>query len=103
MKLVGAIGPHSDKLTSAEDLMWTAETRSQTEIELYPEIVRLAHDLTEPSQEAITVGKSTTENSSGGREAALEQNLELWFHPSISKQSMQQHQPTAQAGSTLIG
>ena len=44
--LVGAIGPHAGKLASAEDLAvgWL-ETRSQTEIELYPDIVRLAHDL----------------------------------------------------------
>ena len=102
--LVGAIGPHADKLTSAEDLAvgWL-ETRSQTEIELYPEIVRLAHDLIARafSLEAITVGETTTERLEWWiREAALEQNLGLWFHPSISKQSMQQHQPTAQAGST---
>ena len=102
--LVGAIGPHAGKLASAEDLAvgWL-ETRSQTEIELYPDIVCLAHDLIARtfSLEAITVGETTTEGLEWWiREAALEQNLGLWFHPSISKQSMQQHQPTAQAGST---
>ena len=61
--LVGAIGPHAGKLASAEDLAvgWL-ETRSQTEIELYPDIVRLAHDLIARafSLEAITVGETTT-------------------------------------------
>ena len=102
--LVSAIGSHVGKLTSAEELAvgWL-ETRSQTEIELYPEIVRLAHDLIARafSLEAITIGETTTEGLEWWiREAALEQDLDLWFHPSISKQTRRQNQPTAQAGST---
>ena len=102
--LVEALGPHSAKLKSADALAvgWL-ETRSQTEVELYPRIVGLAHDLIARafSLEAITPGKTTTEELEWWlREAAARQNLDLWFHPSISKQSRRQNDPTAQAGST---
>ena len=99
-----ALGPHVTKLKSAEPLAvgWL-ETRSQTEVELYPKIVGLAHDLIARafSLEAITPGKTTTEELEWWlREAAERQNLDLWFHPSISKQSRRQNEATAQAGST---
>jgi len=102
--LAEALGPHAAKLKSAEALAvgWL-ETRSQTEVELYPKIVGLAHDLIARafSLEAITPGKTTIEELEWWlREATANQNLDLWFHPSISKQSRQQEDPTAQAGST---
>ena len=102
--LAEALGPHVTKLKSAEPLAvgWL-ETRSQTEVELYPKIVGLAHDLIARafSLEAITPGKTTTEELEWWlREAAERQNLDLWFHPSISKQSRRQNEATAQAGST---
>lgn len=102
--LADALGPHVTKLKSADALAvgWL-ETRSQTEVELYPQIVGLAHDLIARafSLEAITPGKTTTEELEWWlREAAERQNLDLWFHPSISKQSRRQNEATAQAGST---
>ncbi len=102
--LAEALGSHAAKLKSADALAvgWL-ETRSQTEVELYPKIVGLAHDLIARafSLEAITPGKTTTEELEWWlREATAGQNLDLWFHPSISKQSRRQNDPTAQAGST---
>jgi len=102
--LAEALGPQAAKLKSADALAvgWL-ETRSQTEVELYPKIVGLAHDLIARafSLEAITPGKTTTKELEWWlREAAARQNLELWFHPSISKQSRRQDEATAQAGST---
>ncbi len=102
--LAQALGPQAAKLKSAETLSvgWL-ESRSQTEIEIYPKIVGLAHDLIARafSLEAITPDKTTTgELEWWLREAAARQNLDLWFHPSISKQSRGQDNATAQAGST---
>ena len=102
--LAEALGSHAAKLKSADALAvgWL-ETRSQTEVELYPQIVGLAHDLIARafSLEAITPGKTTTEELEWWlREATARQNLNLWFHPSISKQSRRQNEATAQAGST---
>ena len=102
--LIAALGPHAQKLVSAEHLgVGWLETRSELERELYPEIVALAHHLIKRafSREAITPGETTTEALEWWlRNAAAEQNLDLWFHPSISKQSRQQDEATAQAGST---
>ncbi|MEK9877958.1 MAG: Xaa-Pro aminopeptidase, partial [Betaproteobacteria bacterium] len=102
--LIAALGPHAQKLVSAEHLgVGWLETRSELERELYPEIVALAHRLIKRafSREAIIPGETTTEALEWWlRNAAAEQNLDLWFHPSISKQSRQQDEATAQAGST---
>ena len=65
------------------------ETRSAKEMEIYPEICRIAHDIIKEgfSSNVITPGVTTTDDIVWWyRERIRELNLVTWFHPSVSIQ-----------------
>jgi Xaa-Pro aminopeptidase len=77
-----------DKIISADALgiAWL-ETRSKKEMELYPEICRLAHNIIKEgfSEKVVTPGITTTEDVVWWyRERIKELKLDTWFHPSVS-------------------
>jgi Xaa-Pro aminopeptidase len=86
-----AIGKkYTDRLVSAEKLAvrWL-ETRTQKEMQLYPQIVRIAHDIIAEgfSDAVIQPGITTTEDVVWWyREKIRELKLITWFHPSVSIQ-----------------
>lgn len=80
----------SERLVSAEKLAvgWL-ETRSQKEMQIYPQIVRIAHEIIAEgfSDSAIQPGVTTTEDVVWWyREKIKELKLDTWFHPSVSIQ-----------------
>jgi Xaa-Pro aminopeptidase len=90
-KLLRVLGPeYSSRLHSAEELAvgWL-ERRIPEELEVYPHIVAIAHQIiTEAfSREVITPGVTTTQDVSWWlRERFRELRLGNWFHPSVSIQ-----------------
>lgn len=90
-KLKDALGTKIQKrIVSAENVAvgWL-ETRSQTEIILYPQLVRIAHQLIDEgfSDKVIQPGVTTTDDVSWWfREKIRELKLVTWFHPSVSIQ-----------------
>ena len=90
-KLLRILGPeYSSRLHSAEELAvgWL-ERRIPEELEVYPHIVAIAHQIiTEAfSREVITPGVTTTQDVSWWiRERFRELRLGNWFHPSVSIQ-----------------
>ncbi len=90
-ELVEAIGPeYSDRLVSAEMVAvgWL-ETRSQKEMAVYPQIVRIAHEIIAEgfSDAVIQPGVTTTDDVKWWyREKIRELKLVTWFHPSVSIQ-----------------
>ncbi len=81
---------HHAKIVSAEKLAigWL-ETRSDSEIAMYPTICKIAHDIIAEafSNEVITPGETTTEEVVWWlRERVRELKLITWFHPSVSVQ-----------------
>ena len=80
--------PYADRLVPAEELAihWL-ETRTPSEMELYPMIVRTAHAIMAEglSRKAITPGKTTVADLEWWlRERIAELKLETWFHPGIA-------------------
>ncbi len=77
-----------DRIVSAEMLAvaWL-ETRSAAEMEVYPHIVRIAHEILAEglSEDVIQPGVTTTEDVSWWyRDRIRELKLTTWFHPSVS-------------------
>jgi len=78
------------KLVSAEKLAvaWI-ETRTAKEMELYPTLVQITHDIIDEafSSAVITPGKTTTEDVVWWmRQKVTDLGLETWFHPTIDVQ-----------------
>ncbi|MDZ7768011.1 MAG: M24 family metallopeptidase [Woeseiaceae bacterium] len=78
------------RIVSAEDLAvgWL-ETRSADEMTLYPQIVRIAHDILAEglSERVIQPGVTTTNDIAWWyRDRIRELKLTTWFHPSVSVQ-----------------
>lgn len=90
-QMKSAIGKkYSDRIVSAEKLAvgWL-ETRSAKEMTIYPQIVRIAHEIIAQgfSDEVIQPGVTTTEDVVWWfREKIRELKLITWFHPSVSIQ-----------------
>ncbi|WP_428235260.1 M24 family metallopeptidase [Gracilimonas sp.] len=86
-----AIGKkYTDRLVSAEKLAvrWL-ETRTEKEMQVYPQIVRIAHQIIAEgfSDAVIQPGITTTEDVVWWyREKIRELKLITWFHPSVSIQ-----------------
>lgn len=90
-ELKEAIGKtYSNRLVSAEKVAvgWL-ETRSKKEMTLYPQIVRIAHEIIAEgfSDKVIQPGVTTTDDVVWWyREKIRELKLITWFHPSVSIQ-----------------
>lgn len=81
---------YASKLVSAEKLAvaWL-ETRTEKEMQIYPQIVRIAHEIIAEgfSDRVIQPGVTTTEDVVWWyREKIRELKLITWFHPSVSIQ-----------------
>ncbi|MEP0203107.1 MAG: M24 family metallopeptidase [Halioglobus sp.] len=79
-----------DKLVSAESLAvaWL-ETRTAQEMQLYPHLCRVAHELIAQafSNTVIEAGVTTTDDVAWWlREKVRELKLSVWFHPTVSIQ-----------------
>jgi Xaa-Pro aminopeptidase len=79
-----------NRLTGAENLAvaWL-ETRTEKEMQWYPHICKIAHDIIREgfSERVVTPGKTTTEDVVWWyRERIKELKLDTWFHPSVSIQ-----------------
>ena len=101
-RLSRTLHEYAKRIQSAENLAigWL-ETRSASEQTIYPSIVAHAQDLIRRafSSEAISLGTTTTEDLAWWlREAVEAMDLEVWFHPSVSRQFRSHH-----AGSTPAG
>ncbi len=89
--LAAALPPrYRDRLVSGERLAigWL-ETRIPEEMQVYPQIVRLAHDIIAEgfSEAAIQPGATTTDDVEWWyRQRVRDLNLMTWFHPSVSVQ-----------------
>lgn len=80
----------SKKLVSAEKLAvgWL-ETRSKLELQQYPNLTAIGHQLIKRafSNEVVTPGKTTTEDVVWWlRQQSTELGLPVWFHPTVSVQ-----------------
>jgi hypothetical protein len=78
------------KLTSAENLAiaWI-ETRTEKEMELYPKLVQITHDIIDEafSDKVIIPGKTTTDDVVWWmRQKVTDLGLETWFHPTVDVQ-----------------
>ncbi len=87
-----------ERIVSAENLAvgWL-ETRSAPEIEVYPQINRIAHNIIAEglSERVITPGITTTEDVQWWfRERIRDLNLTTWFHPSVSVQRSESEEHT---------
>lgn len=81
---------YTDRIVSAEYLAigWL-ETRTEKEMVIYPNIVRIAHEIISEgfSESVIQPGVTTTEDVIWWyREKIRELKLQTWFHPSVSIQ-----------------
>lgn len=89
--LLAALGDElSARVVSAENLAigWL-ETRIPAELEVYPQLGRIAHRIIAEglSDRVVTPGVTTTEDVQWFyRERILELRLSTWFHPSVSVQ-----------------
>ncbi len=89
-RLVAALGALSERLVSAEELCirWL-ETRSPTELEIYPQIVQLARGVIAEafSNDVITPGVTTTEDVRWWlRQRFTDLGLPVWFQPHCNVQ-----------------
>ncbi len=88
---IEALGaPLRERIVSAESLAigWL-ETRSELEMAVYPQIVRIAHEILAAglSETVIQPGVTTTNDVAWWyRERIRERKLTAWFHPSVSLQ-----------------
>ncbi|MEE4244212.1 MAG: M24 family metallopeptidase [Kangiellaceae bacterium] len=81
---------YQDRIVSAEKLAigWL-ETRSQTELDIYPHIVAMAHNIIADafSRKVIKPGITTTDDVAWWmRDRVTELGMTVWFHPSVSVQ-----------------
>lgn len=81
---------YRDRIVSAEALAvaWL-ETRTELEMRVYPQLVRIAHEIISEafSNRVIQVGVTTTEDVVWWlRERTRDLKLTTWFHPSVSIQ-----------------
>jgi len=79
-----------DRITGAENLSvgWL-ETRTESEMEIYPMIMKIARDIIEEglSENVIQPGVTTTDDVEWWyRERIRDLNLITWFHPSVDVQ-----------------
>lgn len=90
-ELLGALPADLEsRLTSAEALAigWI-ETRTEMEMELYPKLVQITHDIIDEafSSKVITPGETTTDDVVWWmRDKITSLGLETWFHPTIDVQ-----------------
>lgn len=90
-ELLGALPADLEsRLTSAEALAigWI-ETRTEMEMELYPQLVQITHDIIDEafSSKVITPGETTTNDVVWWmRDKITSLGLETWFHPTIDVQ-----------------
>lgn len=80
----------SSRLVSAEKLSiaWI-ETRTQKEMELFKELVKITHDIIDEafSEKVVIPGKTTTDDVVWWmRQKVTDMGLETWFHPTIDVQ-----------------
>ncbi|PRX43353.1 M24 family metallopeptidase [Salegentibacter salegens] len=83
-------GTYKNRLVSGEELAvgWI-ETRTQMEMELYPQLVEITKNIIREafSEKVIIPGETTTEDVVWWmRQKVTELGLETWFHPSVSIQ-----------------
>ena len=89
--LLEALGPElTGRVTGAEELAvgWL-ETRTESEMRIYPTIMRMARQILEEglSEAVITPGVTTTEDVEWWyRDRIRERGLVTWFHPSVDVQ-----------------
>jgi hypothetical protein len=89
--LVGALSENQvKKIVSAESLAvsWL-ERRTQAELEIYPDIVTIAHEIIREgfSNQVITPGTTSTEDVMWWyRDRIRELRLNTWFHPTVDIQ-----------------
>ncbi|MBT8099671.1 MAG: aminopeptidase P family protein [Gammaproteobacteria bacterium] len=93
--------PLRERIVSAEKLAigWL-ETRSEQEMVIYPQIVRIAHDILAEglSDNVIQPGVTTTNDVAWWyRDRIRELKLTTWFHPSVSVQRAEQPEIDAKA------
>jgi len=94
--LMGALSPEQEsRVVSAERLAisWL-EARTDEEMDLYPSIVEIAHDIIREgfSNAVVTPGETTTEDVMWWyRDRIRELRLVTWFHPSVSIQREQEN------------
>ncbi|MGM0429073.1 MAG: M24 family metallopeptidase [Pseudomonadota bacterium] len=86
-----------NKIVSAEPLAvsWL-EKRIEAELPYYRNAVKLAHQIIAEgfSSKVVSVGETTTEDLQWWfRERAAQENLPVWFHPSVSVQRINDPQP----------
>ncbi len=104
--LTRTLDVYAKRIQSAESLSigWL-ETRSASEQTLYPSIVAQAQTLIKRafSSEAISLGTTTTEDLAWWLRDAVEAiGLEVWFHPSVSRQVRARHAGALQPIGDLI-
>jgi len=93
-ELLSALSPElRERVVSAETLAvrWL-ETRTRSELDLYPSLCRLAHRILAEglSSRAIVPGHTTTDDLAWWyRDRLRELGLDTWFHPSVSVQRAQ--------------
>jgi len=95
---------HRDKVISAENLSvgWL-ETRSKTEMIIYQQICRIAHEILAAglTDEVIQPGITTTNDVAWWyRDRIRELKLTAWFHPSVSIQ--RETSPALDAKSSIL-
>jgi Xaa-Pro aminopeptidase len=103
-KLLDALGPLADRLVENDAVAvgWL-ETRTPSEMAVYPHIVRIAHSILAEafSETAITPGVTTTGDLRWYlRQRITDLGLTTWFHPSVHVQ--RQNQATFEIGSMGI-
>ena len=103
-ELVAALGPWSDRLVSAEDLVvgWL-ETRLPEEITALHAMNRLVHELIDEaySPAVLTVGRTTAQDLAWWfRQRFADLGMDPWFHPTVDLQRAGVP-PTAERGTLL--
>lgn len=93
-----------ERIVSAQDLAigWL-ETRSADEMVIYPQIVRIAHEIIADglSDKVIQPGVTTTNDVAWWyRDRIRELKLTTWFHPSVSTQRAEQ--PAVDAKTSIL-
>ncbi len=89
-KLRKALGDDAARLSENHDLAigWL-ETRTESEMTVYPHIVRIAHSILAEtfSEASITPGVTTTDDLRWNlRQRVLDLGLDTWFHPTVHVQ-----------------
>jgi len=88
-ELTDALGPELSKRLVRDEVLpvrWL-ETRTPTEMALYPDIVRMAHAIIGEalSSAVITPGKTSTDDVVWWmRQKVTDLGLQTWFHPSVA-------------------